>query len=232
MNQVINTKRLLHKFLLRSKPRILYSAVVGAIVFLSLVGAHSSTRFLIGWTSAAFTYLLLVFFMTQYANRKNIAYFAEHEDDGEITVFIISMLSAGISLTAILHHVDQLDVIPKLDQELAVLLAGVTYVASWLVLHTAFMLHYANAYYKTNDPNNDVPPLVFAEMLPADKRYPTYGDFFHFSVVIGMTCQTADVLIGNAKLRKIVTLHSMLSFIFNATLLALTMNLVAGLLTN
>ncbi|MBJ7380514.1 MAG: DUF1345 domain-containing protein [Polynucleobacter sp.] len=232
MSQVTPTKARLPKFLLRSKPRILYSAIIGVIVFLSLVGAHSSTRFLIGWTAAALTYLLLVFLMTQYANRRNIAYLAEHEDDGEITVFIISMLSAGISLTAILHHVDQLDVIPKLDQELAVLLAGVTYVASWLVLHTAFMLHYANAYYRGNDPNNEIPPLVFAEMISAQSRKPTYGDFFHFSVVIGMTCQTADVLIGNSKMRKIVTLHSMLSFIFNATLLALTMNLVAGLITN
>lgn len=231
MSEAAPIKARLPKFLLRSKPRILYSAIVGVIVAFLLVGSHSSTRFLIGWTAAALTYLLLVFLMTQYANRRNIAYLSEHEDDGELIVFIISMLSAGISLTAILHHVDQIDVIPKAEQQLAVVLAGLTYVTSWLVLHTAFMLHYANAYYRSDDPNNKVPPLVFAEMISAQSRKPTYSDFFHFSVIIGMTCQTADVLIGNSKIRKIVTVHSLISFLFNATLLALVMNLVAGILT-
>jgi len=50
-------------------------------------------------------------------------------------------------------------------------------------------------------------------------------------VVIGMTCQTADVVIQSSKIRSLVTVHSMISFAFNATLLALTMSLVAGLMS-
>jgi hypothetical protein len=68
-------------------------------------------------------------------------------------------------------------------------------------------------------------PLIFA-----GTKYPSYADFFHFSVVIGMTCQTADIIIADQKIRSLVTTHSLLSFVFNATLLGLTMSLVGGLL--
>jgi hypothetical protein len=45
-----------------------------------------------------------------------------------------------------------------------------------------------------------------------------------------MTCQTADIVIVEPKIRNLVTTHSLLSFIFNATLLGLTMGLVGNLL--
>jgi uncharacterized membrane protein len=52
----------------------------------------------------------------------------------------------------------------------------------------------------------------------------------HFSLVIGMTFQTADIIIVEPKIRNLVTVHSLLSFVFNVTLLGLTMGLVGGLL--
>jgi uncharacterized membrane protein len=62
-------------------------------------------------------------------------------------------------------------------------------------------------------------------------KYPAYSDFLHFSLVIGMTFQTADIIIVEPKIRNLVTVHSLLSFVFNVTLLGLTMGLVGGLLS-
>jgi uncharacterized membrane protein len=58
---------------------------------------------------------------------------------------------------------------------------------------------------------------------------PTYGDFFYFAAVIGTSGQTADVAFTSSKLRRIGVLHCILAFFFNTTVLALTINIAAGL---
>jgi len=97
-----------------------------------------------------------------------------------------------------------------------------TYAVSWLLVHTAFALHYAHAYYQEYEKTQLV-PLIFANKLK-----PTYVDFLYFSMVVGMTCQTADVNIASSKIRFWVMIQGMTAFIFNTSLLALAMNLIAG----
>jgi uncharacterized membrane protein len=58
---------------------------------------------------------------------------------------------------------------------------------------------------------------------------PDYWDFLHFSVIIGVACQTADIEFTAKPLRRIGALHGVLSFVFNTVALALTINLLAGL---
>ncbi len=45
-----------------------------------------------------------------------------------------------------------------------------------------------------------------------------------------MTCQTADVQISSRKMRRLATAHGFISFVFNAVILALTVNFGASLL--
>ena len=97
-----------------------------------------------------------------------------------------------------------------------------TFAVSWLLVHTAFALHYAHAYYQEYE-KTQVVPLIFA-----NKPKPTYVDFLYFSMVVGMTCQTADVNIGSSKIRFWVMIQGMTAFIFNTSLLALAINLIAG----
>ena len=54
----------------------------------------------------------------------------------------------------------------------------------------------------------------------------------HFSFVIGMTSQVSDVCVTSKPLRRTVTAHGLLSFIFNAALLALAINLAASAIGN
>ena len=216
----------LHWFLVKAKPRILYSIIAGLIVFFSLQGYQSSTRFLMGWSAASVTYLILVFLMMHFVGHKNISNFSALEDDGKLAIYIISLLSGGVSLLAIFIHIGEMKDVPRHLKEFAVLMTGITFFTSWLVLHTAYCLHYAHVYYLEQKKNKKLDPLLFS-----GSKNPSYADFFHFSIVIGMTCQTADVVIQSSKIRSLVTVHSMISFAFNATLLALTMSLVAGLIS-
>jgi uncharacterized membrane protein len=220
-----NTQEKFRWFLIKARPRLLYSVIVGVAVFILLAGHHPSTRFLMAWSSASATYLFLVFVMMQYFNNRKIAHLSNHQDDGQLLVYVISLLASIVSLAAIFIHVGGMNDIPLKDRVLGVLMTGVTYFISWFVLHTAYSLHYAHAYYSNFKEDAEFPPLIFVGM-----PHPRYSDFFHFSIVIGMTCQTADIVIVEPKIRNLVTTHSMLSFVFNATLLGLTMSLVGGLL--
>lgn len=214
-----------HWFLLKAKPRLLYATLGGFVTFFLLEGYHFSTRFLMAWSAASLIYLMLVFIMMQYFNRKKISHLSAQQDDGQLLIYVISLLASTVSLTAIFIHIGSVDEIPLQERVLGVLMTGVTFAISWMVLHTAFALHYAHEYYTYLKQDAVNTPLIFL-----GTRYPAYSDFFHFSVVIGMTCQTADIIIVEPKIRNLVTIHGLLSFVFNATLLGLTMSLVGGLL--
>jgi hypothetical protein len=212
-------------FLLKAKTRLLYAIIIGVASFFLLESHHPSTRFLIAWSCASLAYLFLVFVMMRYFDRENISHLGKYQDEGQSFIYIVSLLASAVSLTAIFIHVGGISDIPLKDRILGVMMTGITFFISWFVLHTAYALHYARAYYINFKEGAEFSPLIFV-----GTQHPSYSDFFHFSVVIGMTCQTADIVIVDPKIRSLVTTHSLLSFVFNATLLGLTMSLVGGLL--
>ena len=98
---------------------------------------------------------------------------------------------------------------------------------SWAMVHTIFCFHYANLYYgnDTTDPTKHAEGLEF----PKEKK-PDYLDFAYFSFVIGMTFQVSDVDITSRSIRRLALLHGLLSFTLNTFVVALTINLIAGLM--
>jgi uncharacterized membrane protein len=78
------------------------------------------------------------------------------------------------------------------------------------------------------------PPTRRAGRTPGGLAFPggeppDYWDFLHFSIVVGVAAQTADIAFTNKHLRRLGTAHSLIAFIFNTLIVALTINLVAGL---
>ena len=96
---------------------------------------------------------------------------------------------------------------------------------SWLMVHTIFTFHYAHLYYfKKKDDTKTGEALEF----PKEKK-PDYLDFAYFAFVIGMTFQVSDVAINSRKVRRTALAHGLLSFALNTFVVALTINLIAGL---
>ena len=85
-------------------------------------------------------------------------------------------------------------------------------------------LHYAHEHYQSLQAN-EPPGRVFP-----DTRRPDYFDFLYVAAVIGTSAQTADVAFGNSEMRRVGLVHCVLAFFFNATLLALMVNVGAALL--
>jgi uncharacterized membrane protein len=79
----------LHWFLVKAKPRIFYSIVVGVLAFILLKDYEPTIRFLMGWSAASITYLVLVFLMMHFVGNNNISKFSALEDDGKLAIYII-----------------------------------------------------------------------------------------------------------------------------------------------
>lgn len=201
------------------------SALAGALVFSMLPPAFAvSTRALVTWVAGAGLYLMLAWLMFGRASVEHMRWRARVQDDGAAVVLFLTVAAAVASLAAIVLELSGLKSFPPARQGLHVGLAAATFAASWLLVHTAFALHYAHAYYVLMGRQGG-PPLDFPGL-----DQPVYMDFLYFSMVVGMTSQTADVAIAGTRMRRLVMAHGMIAFVFNTTLLALTVNIAAGLL--
>jgi uncharacterized membrane protein len=92
--------------------------------------------------------------------------------------------------------------------------------------HASFAFRYAHEYYQTD---SDSPGINGGLEFPGETR-PDYLDFLYFALVIGMTFQVSDVEISSRPLRRLAMVHGLLSFLFNTIIVALTVNLAAGML--
>ena len=101
-------------------------------------------------------------------------------------------------------------------------LAAVTLVDSWLLVPAMFTTHYADMYYSCQKSER---PLSFPET-----DMPVFWDFAYFSFTIAAACQTADVLTRAARIRQVVLIHEVISFVFNASILGFAINVTAGLI--
>jgi uncharacterized membrane protein len=95
-----------------------------------------------------------------------------------------------------------------------------TILLSWAFIHTMFALHYAHEFYDEEAGGG----MTF----PGGDGDPDYWDFAYFAFVIGMTSQVSDVSVTSKRIRRTVAAHGIVSFLFNAALLALSVNIAAG----
>jgi uncharacterized membrane protein len=101
-------------------------------------------------------------------------------------------------------------------------LASLTLVESWMLVPAMFTTHYADLFYSASERER---PLHFPET-----PMPVFWDFAYFSFTIAAACQTADVYTTGAGIRKVVVTHTLISFLFNASILGFAINVTAGLL--
>jgi uncharacterized membrane protein len=148
---------------------------------------------------------------------------ANKDDGSKVFVMISLLLTSCASLLTVLLLVISGN---KDGNKIFIIALSVTgMLVSWAIVHTIFAFHYAHLYYLKQ---KDDTPAGEALNFPHEKK-PDYIDFAYFSFVIGMTFQVSDVQIGSRKLRKTVLVHGLLSFALNTFVVALTINLIAGL---
>nr|ALS89353.1 protein of unknown function (DUF1345) [uncultured bacterium] len=179
-------------------------------------------RGVVGWDISVGLYVILALEMMARADVHQIRRHAAAQDEGAVVILVLTVAAALASLLAIvaLLGTSSAGVTPRHPVDLA--LATLTIGLSWAFIHTMFALHYAHEFYAENGQRG----MAF----PGAEEEPDYGDFLYFSLVIGMTSQVSDVGITTREIRRTVAIHGVVSFFFNAALLALTVNIAASAL--
>ncbi len=211
---------------LRHTPLML-ALMVGAATWFALTLLAQElaplTRTLAAWDVAAATYLIAIWAQTHGVTSQHMAEHAADVDEGRYFVLFVSLAAVLASVNAIILEL-QARPDPGADRALHGAFVFVTVALSWLFVHASFAKHYAHEFYGPADEDGIRKGLIF----PGGEE-PDFADFFHFALVIGVANQTADIQISAKPIRRVVTLHGVLAFVFNTVILALTINIVAGL---
>ncbi len=201
------------------RPRLSFAIVLFLAVWLpALQEINPARALLLAFDAAAAAYLALIYRMMARATVDSLRQRAAEQHEGRWVVLATSLIVALASLVAL-----SLELHSKAGgTPLQVPLAVASIVLVWVFVNTVFTLHYAHDYYRPHA--KAVPGLGF----PGTDT-PDYWDFCYFAFVLGMTFQVSDVQIGNQALRRFALLHSVLAFFFNVVIIALTVNIIAGL---
>ena len=211
---------------LRARPRLyvatLFAMAVGWFLPDS-VASHGVTRWLIAWNVGTCLYVALAAVMMTRSTEHRMHQRAKLQDDGQWVILTLVFISGIAGLAAIAGELAVVKDMHGVIRSLHIALAGLTVLSSWAFIQVMFALHYAHEYYAAFG-RGEPPGLQF----PSDDA-PGYGDFFYFSAVIGTSGQTADVSFVSKPMRRIGSLHCILAYLFNTTVLALLINIGASL---
>ena len=208
-----------------ARPRLGLAILIGIGLWFFLPQEwKTATSLLVAWNTSVGAYLVLAIIMMGSATRECMQQRAAALDDGKIFILLFTIITAVASLAGIVAELATAKASLGGVQLSHITLAGMTVLLSWTFMHVMFALHYAHEYYDDDDGTRQ--GLDF----PGDCPDPDYWDFVYFSFIIGAAAQTADVSISSRMIRRIATLHCTVSFLFNTTILALTINIGASLL--
>ena len=209
--------------MLRFHPRLWIGVVVGCAMFFILPANWSFiVRVLVSWDCGAMLFLALIFRWMAGLNAKQICLRYVDEDSSAPFILVMVTVAAMLSLIAIVEPLATLRHVAGGERIAHFAIAAVTLAISWLLVPTMFTTYYADLYYSADDKNR---PLSFPQT-----DMPVFWDFAYFSFTIAAACQTADVLTTRASLRKVVIVHELISFLFNASILGFAINVTAGLI--
>jgi len=223
-----NRMRLTPNILL-GRPRLTASIAVGVAAGLACLLApqmQPAIRLIVGWDALWATFLGSMMFSMIERSPTDIRAHAALDDEGRGAILALVLAAAAASVWAVSAELSLAKESHGLMKAIHITMAFVTVVGSWLMVQMIFALHYAHEYYGVDEDDGaaDAKGLHFPGVAEPD-----YWDFLHFSIVIGVACATADVEFTSKGQRRLGTLHSLVAFAFNTIIVALTINLTAGL---
>jgi uncharacterized membrane protein len=200
--------------------RLVVGTVAGAITLAvaALAGAPWTLAFLLGWDMVTLVFLGWVWTAIRGKDAKQTERMALAEDDSRAAADAVILGASVVSLVAIFFTLSEA---AKSSGAHAVLLAAIAVLSiifGWAAIHTTFTLMYARLYYS--------PPSGGIDFEDGD---PDYRDFAYMAFTIGMTYQVSDTGVTQKRVRRIVTRHAFLSFVFGTMIIAVAINAVANL---
>jgi uncharacterized membrane protein len=202
---------------------ILFSLICGLILY-NFTSLKIATQLIIIFDLGVILFLFLFLVLMVRANQQEMLRRAALQDEGKLVVLFLVLIAAVISLVSIFAQLSVAKEAHGIHKFENIALAALTIFISWIFIHLMFSIHYAHDYY-LNISKKKPGGLEFPRT-----EFPNYLDFFYLSCSIGTSGQTADVGFSDHNMRRAGIVHCVFTFFFNVTVLALLINVLAGLL--
>src|SRR4051794_30616855 len=174
---------------------------------------------LVGWDVAGLVFLVWVWLTISRADPLATARIARAEDASRTAAEAV-LVGAGIaSLLAVAFVLVQAGHSTAPGRGFLIALAVASVVLAWAAVHTVYLLRYARLYFS--------PPIGGIDF---GDGAPDYRDFAYLALTIGMTFQVSDTALTAKKARRAAIHHALLSYLLGTVIVAITINVVAGLL--
>ncbi|WP_227498102.1 DUF1345 domain-containing protein [Moraxella macacae] len=199
------------------------SSVFGELEHFIALKLSSESLYLISWNLAVLVYLGMTFYMIWRTRHGQIKRRTKNEYERKRIMLITTILSSINCVVAVVRELGSSEHWNDAQIGFHIGLAMTTVILSWFFIHTLFALYYAHYYYHAE--HDDDFPLDFPH-----ESNPDYYDFLYFSYGIGVSGQASDVAFTTKVMRRIGTVHSVLSFFYNTAILALMIEMAASFL--
>ncbi|MBO9617044.1 MAG: DUF1345 domain-containing protein [Dyadobacter sp.] len=190
-------------------------------------------NWMIGWLVYSTVHLGLAWVTILSSHPLEVRREVNGQDSSRVVISLFVIVASFVSLFAILFLLRAAGKTASWSElTIHFILSFSCIVCSWILVHTIFTLRYAHLYYRTTEGGRDGRNQQQRGLDFPNETEPDYLDFTYFSFVIGMTFQVSDVTISSRQIRRLALVHALLSFVFNTLLVALTINVVSGLIQN
>ncbi len=173
--------------------------------------------YILGFDIAALLFLLLAAPLLRVRDVRDLRRHAAANDANRPMLLAVG----AVALVAILLAL--VDLMPAAGLPGGKLLIVCTLALAWLFSNSLYALHYAHLYYRGHRADGGEGGLGFA-----GTGAPDYGDFVYFAFTLGMTFQTSDTAVQTPLFRRVVTLHSLIAFVFNLGVVAFVINVLGS----
>jgi uncharacterized membrane protein len=194
---------------------------VAAGIAAAVAGSPWQVVVSVGWCAFSGVILVLVWSMIGPKDAAATAEHARSEDFSRGTADLIVLGASVASLVAVAVTLVLAGQAHDGRKAALVTLTVLTVALAWGLVHTVFTLRYGDLYY-----GHPVGGIDFNE---DDK--PDYRDFAYLALTIGMTFQVSDTNLQAKPIRRNAIRHALLSYVFGAVIVAITINIVASLLS-
>ena len=143
---------------------------------------------------------------------------ARSEDDSRASASLAIVTAAVISLGGVIVALVKAQQVGHAQEVLLTSVAIATVVLAWATVHAVYVLRYADLYYNGEPGGID---------FPGDEP-PDYRDFAYVGFTVGMTYQVSDTNIRSRDIRRTITRHALISYLFGTTIIGVTINVMAG----
>ena len=204
------------------------SACVGVVALAIALVLRIPLAYSIGANAFFAAYTVLVVAQMPLLTGRYLSRNARATDQPVLVIFGVTLIVVAVAIVSLFQLINRKDSAPPVELTFAMLSIPL----GWFTIHAMAALHYAHVYWMDDEEtgggkSKQKKPVGGLEFT--GKERPDGWDFLYFSTTVGMTSQTSDTAVSTTQMRRIVLLHSIVSFFFNTVIVAAAVNLAVSL---